>query len=288
MENKKTNKQERIKIKTLFIILTLELYTIFMIGQLGASQVSISKFITQSLIFILIALVILTRKDLRVFSILFFTLVYGSLIIYHALLGSESLESGIEYIWLSLIPIVGITAFFLINEIEDILNFALKKEIEQTLITIDKVTGYELEGALIKDLKIEMVKSKRHKCNLCVMIVELQYKNELKKLYSNSEMNEIYLAITNSINKLARLEDMKYRYKEDQFVLVLPFTNLEGIEIVKKRFKENLKNIKLSSIGKGEDILTFKYKIAIKEYDGVSDDPIEFLNVVQKELEYDV
>lgn len=288
MEKKEINKQENFKIKILFVGLILELYTVLMIGQLNRSTISIGEFVTQSLIFILIVLVILAKKDLKIFSILFFTLVYGTLIIYHALLGDSAIKAETEYLWLISIPIIGITVFFLISRIEYVLNFVAKKEIENNLITIDEITGYELEGALIKDLKKEMVKTKRHKCNLSVMLVEVQYTNELKKLYSTSEVNEIYLAIANSINKLARLEDMKYRYKEDQFILVLPFTNVEGIEIVKKRFKENLKNIKISSIGKGEDILTFKYKIAIKEYDGISDDPIEFLNAIEKELEYDV
>lgn len=284
---KEVSKENR-KVKMLFITLIVEIYVVCMLGQLASNRISIANFITQSLIFILLALVIILKRDFRVFSILFFTLVYGTAIIYNTLLVNSEETGNIVYIWLVLIPVVGITALLLINKIDEGIAIISKKEHEKSLVLLDEVTGYRTESALIKELKREIVKAKRHKYKLSIMIVELQYYNELKRLYSSKDINEIYMAIANAISNLARIEDTKFRYKENQFILVLPFTDIQGVEVVKSRFKENLKRIKVSSLGKGEDILTFKYKIAVKEYDGISEDPIKLLNDIERELEYDV
>lgn len=283
---KRTNRLDVIRLKLIFIILFIELYFVCMFSQLMSNEISVVDFITQSLIFLLISIVILTKKDLGVFSILFFTLVYGTAIIYDLLILNPGKENRISYLWIIMIPLVGITTFVLSKRLDFIIGLAYQKDIEQSFVTVDKVTGYELESALIKDLKREMIKSKRHGYSLSIMLVELEYANDLKKLYSESDVNSVYLEIANSINKLARLEDMKYRYKEDQFILVLPFTDINGVEVIRNRFSQNLKNVKISTIGKGEDILTFRYKIAIKEYDGESEDPILYLKEIEKELEY--
>lgn len=283
---KKSNRLDVIRLKVIFVILFVELYFVCMFSQLMSNEISVVNFITQSLIFILICLITLTKKDLGVFSILFFTLVYGTAIIYDLLIFNPGKGSRISYLWLIMIPLVGITTFILFKRLDAIIGLAYQKDIEQSLVTIDKVTGYELESALIKDLKREMIKSKRHEYSLSIMLVELEYASDLKKLYSESDVNEVYLEIASSINNLARLEDMKYRYKENQFILVLPFTDINGVEVIRNRFNQNLKNVKISTLRKGEDILTFRYKIAIKEYDGKSEDPILYLREIEKELEY--
>lgn len=284
----KINNQRRIT-KLIFILLITEIYIMATVVQLGTNNENLKSFIVESLIFILITLVIFLSKELKVFTILFFTLLYGAGIYLGILMQiNNSMYNITQYILLVLMPIIGITTFMLIIKIDELCIKAEEADRKKVLFTIDEVTGFENRGTLIKDLQREMVSSKRHKYPLSLMLVELQYANELKNLYNEDEINSIYLAIANTMNRLARIEDLKYRYDEHHFMLVIPFTDQKGVEIIKKRFKENLGSINIEMKTKGENLLKFQYKIAIKEYNEEIKEAIDFIKQVEKELEYDV
>lgn len=276
-------------IKILFLIFIVEMYLIATVNRLLSEIVDVREFIAQSMIFVLMTLIVILSRELRVVVILFFTLIYGGGVFLEVWFSNgQNLIGPGRYIILILMTVIGITMFLLMGKIEDIYQEALNRIDEKQLITIDNVTGFDNKTALIKDLKKEMLRSKRHRYPFVMMIVELQYGDELKKIYTKQEVDNIYLALANSITDLARVEDLKYRYDENKFVLLAPFTDSKGGEVIKNRFKDRLSRIEFNSEIKGDRILDFKYKISLKEYDKEGENPIELLNVCEKELEYDV
>ncbi|KGO13156.1 GGDEF domain-containing protein [Clostridium botulinum] len=194
----------------------------------------------------------------------------------------------ITYIWMVDIPLSAFISGKLsenINLIQSI-NTRLQKEYKD-LITIDKTTGLSnLKGFYI-DLDREMSKAKRHKLNLSLMIVKIQYYDELNAILGEKKMEEILKIISNVITLAIRGEDISYKLNKDTFAILMPSTNLQGAEVVKNRIKESIseENLKIKQEDKNVNI---DIKVGIVEYKNTIKEAFEFKELAEKELEYDV
>ncbi|NFL96459.1 diguanylate cyclase [Clostridium botulinum] len=212
---------------------------------------------------------------------------YVTFIIYNNTIHRNPVEL-ITYIWMVDIPLSAFISGKLsenINLIQSI-NTRLQKEYRD-LITIDKTTGLSnLKGFYI-DLDREMSKAKRHKLNLSLMIVKIQYYDELNAILGEKEMEEILKIISNVITLAIRGEDISYKLNKDTLAILMPSTNLQGAEVVKNRIKESIseKNLKIKQEDKNVNI---DIKVGIVEYKNTIKEAFEFKELAEKELEYDV
>lgn len=212
---------------------------------------------------------------------------YVTFIIYNNTIHRNPVEL-ITYIWMVDIPLSAFISGKLsenINLIQSI-NTRLQKEYRD-LITIDKTTGLSnLKGFYI-DLDREMSKAKRHELNLSLMIVKIQYYDELNAILGEKEMEEILKIISNVITLAIRGEDISYKLNKDTLAILMPSTNLQGAEVVKNRIKESIseKNLKIKQEDKNVNI---DIKVGIVEYKNTIKEAFEFKELAEKELEYDV
>ncbi|HBJ2611315.1 diguanylate cyclase [Clostridium botulinum] len=212
---------------------------------------------------------------------------YVTFIIYNNTIHRNPVEL-ITYIWMVDIPLSAFISGKLsenINLIQSI-NTRLQKEYRD-LITIDKTTGLSnLKGFYI-DLYREMSKAKRHKLNLSLMIVKIQYYDELNAILGEKEMEEILKIISNVITLAIRGEDISYKLNKDTLAILMPSTNLQGAEVVKNRIKESIseKNLKIKQEDKNVNI---DIKVGIVEYKNTIKEAFEFKELAETELEYDV
>ncbi|MBY6757704.1 GGDEF domain-containing protein [Clostridium botulinum] len=212
---------------------------------------------------------------------------YVTFIIYNNTIHRNPVEL-ITYIWMVDIPLSAFISGKLsenINLIQSI-NTRLQKEYRD-LITIDKTTGLSnLKGFYI-DLDREISKAKRHKLNLSLMIVKIQYYDELNAILGEKKMEEILKIISNVITLAIRGEDISYKLNKDTFAILMPSTNLQGAEVVKNRIKESIseENLKIKQEDKNVNI---DIKVGIVEYKNTIKEAFEFKELAEKELEYDV
>ncbi|MFV3010429.1 GGDEF domain-containing protein [Clostridium botulinum] len=212
---------------------------------------------------------------------------YVTFIIYNNTIHRNPVEL-ITYIWMIDMPLSAFISGKLsenINLIQSI-NTRLQKEYRD-LITIDKTTGLSnLKGFYI-DLDREMSKAKRHKLNLSLMIVKIQYYDELNAILGEKKMEEILKIISNVITLAIRGEDISYKLNKDTFAILMPSTNLQGAEVVKNRIKESIseENLKIKQEDKNVNI---DIKVGIVEYKNTIKEAFEFKELAEKELEYDV
>ncbi|HID0828026.1 TPA: GGDEF domain-containing protein, partial [Clostridium botulinum] len=212
---------------------------------------------------------------------------YGTFIIYNNTIHRNPVEL-ITYIWMVDIPLGAFISGKLsenINLIQSI-NTRLQKEYRD-LITIDKTTGLSnLKGFYI-DLDREMSKAKRHELNLSLMIVKIQYYDELNAILGEKKMEEILKIISNVITLAIRGEDISYKLNKNTLAILMPSTNLQGAEVVKNRIKESIseKNLKIKQEDKNVNI---DIKVGIVEYKNTIKEAFEFKELAEKELEYDV
>ncbi|WP_061322161.1 GGDEF domain-containing protein [Clostridium botulinum] len=212
---------------------------------------------------------------------------YVTFIIYNNTIHRNPVEL-ITYIWMVDIPLSAFISGKLsenINLIQSI-NTRLQKEYRD-LIIIDKTTGLSnLKGFYI-DLDREMSKAKRHKLNLSLMIVKIQYYDELNAILGEKKMEEILKIISNVITLAIRGEDISYKLNKDTFAILMPSTNFQGAEVVKNRIKESIseENLKIKQEDKNVNI---DIKVGIVEYKNTIKEAFEFKELAEKELEYDV
>ncbi|PIH05763.1 GGDEF domain-containing protein [Clostridium combesii] len=212
---------------------------------------------------------------------------YVTFIIYNNTIHRNPVEL-ITYIWMVDIPLSAFISGKLsenINLIQSI-NTRLQKEYRD-LITIDRTTGLSnLKGFYI-DLDREMSKAKRHKLNLSLMIVKIQYYDELNAILGEKKMEEILKIISNVITLAIRGEDISYKLNKDTLAILMPSTNLQGAEVVKNRIKESIseENLKIKQEDKNVNI---DIKVGIVEYKNTIKEAFEFKELAEKELEYDV
>lgn len=212
---------------------------------------------------------------------------YVTFIIYNNTIHRNPVEL-ITYIWMVDIPLSAFISGKLsenINLIQSI-NTRLQKEYRD-LITIDKTTGLSnLKGFYI-DLDREMSKAKRHELNLSLMIVKIQYYDELNAILGEKKMEEILKIISNVITLAIRGEDISYKLNKDTLAILMPSTNLQGAEVVKNRIKESIseENLKIKQEDKNVNI---DIKVGIVEYKNTIKEAFEFKELAEKELEYDV
>ncbi|NFR66912.1 diguanylate cyclase [Clostridium botulinum] len=212
---------------------------------------------------------------------------YVTFIIYNNTIHRNPVEL-ITYIWMIDMPLSAFISGKLsenINLIQSI-NTRLQKEYRD-LITIDKTTGLSnLKGFYI-DLDREMSKAKRHKLNLSLMIVKIQYYDELNTILGEKKMEEILKIISNVITLAIRGEDISYKLNKDTFAILMPSTNLQGAEVAKNRIKESIseENLKIKQEDKNVNI---DIKVGIVEYKNTIKEAFEFKELAEKELEYDV
>lgn len=193
-----------------------------------------------------------------------------------------------SYMWIVAMPVTA----YLSGRISMILKEAyseleiLKNQVEE-LVTIDRTTGMTNIKGFYGDLHKEMSKSKRHKFNLTVMVVKMQYYGEVLNLVGETKIEEIMKGISRIIEESTRNEDEKYRIYRDTFTVIMPNTDEEGAEIVKNRVKER---IKLISIDEEEKKQKYKldFKVGILQYRDNIESTFEYKELLERELEFDV
>ncbi|EJO5347865.1 GGDEF domain-containing protein [Clostridium botulinum] len=212
---------------------------------------------------------------------------YGTYIIYNNIIYKKQVDL-MTYIWMLDIPLSAFISGKLSENINLIQskNDKLQKEYRE-LITIDKTTGLSnLKGFYI-DLDREISKARRHKLSLSLMIIKIQYYDELNAIVGDKKMNEILKIISNVITLAIRGEDISYKLTKDTLSVLMPSTNIQGAEVVKNRIKESIgeENLKIKQEDKNVNI---DIKIGIVEYKDTIKEAFEFKELAERELEYDV
>lgn len=212
--------------------------------------------------------------------------IYGSVIFYQLVLGYSQTWT-LNYIWFGFYPIsafIGGSIHQIIEHQTELLNRC--ENLTEKVVNIDDVTGFGNARELLRDLDREMSRSKRFKYPLTLMIVQIQYFEELLSIYGD-EGSKLIKDLSSVIDKALRIEDLRFRLEDDLFALVLPYTRPEDTLVVKERIMKNLESMSID-----DSSSLNRYRIEIKtgaaEYTKEIPNPMAFKALALKELEYDV
>lgn len=280
---KKINK----KIDIFFLLLMILIFVIITYVFLTNKELGLNQYILLGLNFIIIVIAYYTSVVLGLLNSALIIFIYGSYILYQNIILNNTSNFN-NHIWIIIFPISGYIAGKLgdytrrlgikIEEFED----QIKK-----LVTIDEITGLNNIKEFVRDLEEEVSRERRHSSGLVLMLIEIQYFDELIGVYGKIKANEISKIMARIIKKVTRNEDKRYKVHKDMFAIIMPNTDVKGAKIVKARLKQELENIIIRD-GQQTEELKFDIKVGYLKYNSKIRNPFEFKELVEKELEFDV
>lgn len=269
-----------------FSLLITLIFIIITYIFLTTSELEFNQYLLLGLNFLIIVIAYFTNVIVGLISSAFLVFALGSYILYHKFL--NSLVSSDNYFWIIVFPlssfIVGKFGDY-ISELQENYN-RLQNQINN-LVTIDEVTGLNNMKEFKKDLEEEMSRAKRHEFGLVLMIIEIQYFEELLNIYGRKKTNKIVKIMASLIEKVTRNEDKRYKIDEQTFAIIMPNTKAEGARIVISRLKKKLENILINNEN-NEEKLKFDIKFGFLEYNEKIKDALQFKEMTERELEFDV
>ncbi len=280
----------RINKKIDLLILTLLVFIFLIVGIVILSirtENKLNVFIMLAIIFFIIMLTYLSNSIVGLITSSIIIFMYTSYILYNNITHNMDVEF-ISYMWIVAIPISSIIMGNLnknINELQDT-NTKLSKQYKE-LVTIDGETGLRNLKIFYNDVNMEISKSIRHNTNFSLMIVKLPYYGNLQTIFGENKTNKIVKYISSNIIECTRNEDIIYSLQKDMIGILMPNTSFEGSKVVKDRIKKRIKDLNLDLNNRGKYV-NIDVKIAFLEYKDIFGDSINFKNVVEEELQYDV
>ncbi|MDB0437923.1 diguanylate cyclase domain-containing protein [Clostridioides difficile] len=279
-----TNKKIDLLMLSLFVFIFLIVGIVILSIR---TENKLNVFIMLSVIFFIIMLTYLSNSVVGLITSSITIFIYTSYILYNNITHNIEVEF-ISYIWIIAIPISSIIMGNInknINKLQ-LTNIKLTEQYKE-LVTIDSETGLRNLKIFYNDVNMEISKSVRHTTTFSLMIVKLPYYGNLQTIFGESKTNEIVKYISSNIVECTRNEDIIYSLQKDMIGILMPNTTLEGSKVVRDRIKKSIKELNLDLNNKGKYV-NIDVKIAILEYRDTFGDSINFKNMVEEELQYDV
>lgn len=279
-----TNKKIDLLMLSLFVFIFLIVGIVILSIR---TENKLNVFIMLSVIFFIIMLTYLSNSVVGLITSSITIFIYTSYILYNNITHNIDVEF-ISYIWIIAIPISSIIMGNInknINELQ-LTNIKLTEQYKE-LVTIDNETGLRNLKIFYNDVDMEISKSVRYTTTFSLMIVKLPYYENLQTIFGESKTNKIVKYISSNIVECTRNEDIIYSLQKDMIGILMPNTALEGSKVVRDRIKKRIKELNLDLNNKGRYV-NIDVKIAILEYKDTFGNSINFKNMVEEELQYDV
>ncbi|HHD2751570.1 TPA: diguanylate cyclase [Clostridium perfringens] len=271
----------------LFLSLLLEVSILLIILSLRLQSLNLEDFILIGIMIVISFFAYLKGSIFSIISSIITIFIYASLNLYNNFVKLEEVSPNV-YIWIIFIPIITITIgcfSTILNQIQE--EYMKIKESHESLVTIDKRTGLSNLRGFYQDIGRGISKAKRRGYALTLMIITFPYFNEFKSILDPNSLKELEVDIADALSSSVRNEDITYKFGEDYFAVLMEETDIKGAEVVKKRLKEKLQNISKRVKNKDESIM-LEVKIGIAQYDENIKNAIEFKEIAERELEFDV
>lgn len=149
-----------------------------------------------------------------------------------------------------------------LNERNIHLNVALKKI--QDLAVTDELTGLHNRRSIMAELTKEWDRTKRTNNHFCIALLDLDLFKEINDTYGHLAGDNVLKQFAATVSKELRSADAIGRYGGEEFLLIMPNTQIIEARKVAERIREKVGEHEHNEINQG---LTVKVSIGITEYD---------------------
>jgi len=220
---------------------------------------------------------------------LLFIFGYGSFTIYQAVTLGDLVGTS-NYFWLVMTPIVTVLAWLLTQT-----NRKLQEENDRlqrqslSLAMIDERTRLKNTLSYQQDITTFMALSERYKIPLTLLVINVKYWDEIKRIMTADKFSSVLLEVSDISQSLVRTNDSLYLLNNENptWGIVL-FTDIEGAEIVIKRFKDKIDELNEYEF-KEKYTVELQLRVGTAQYDPKNPvSPLELISVAKRTMEYDV
>ncbi len=112
--------------------------------------------------------------------------------------------------------------------------------------TLDALTGYNNRHQFEKRLKETTAVAKRQNQSLCCIMSDIDFFKKVNDTYGHSVGDCVLKNVAKTIKKELREEDIASRYGGEEFIFLLPHTNIEEAKIVAERLRKAIEKKKIN------------------------------------------
>jgi diguanylate cyclase (GGDEF)-like protein/PAS domain S-box-containing protein len=144
----------------------------------------------------------------------------------------------------------------------------------QYLSRIDDLTGLLNRRVLIEKLEDEVRRIERYKSKLSLIICDIDYFKEINDKYGHDIGDKVLRMVSRLFTESIRSTDIIGRYGGDEFLVILPETNIEGAKEIAERIRSSVENFKFKV---GEMLINPTVSLGIAEFNPEKEDVSELI-----------
>ena len=151
----------------------------------------------------------------------------------------------------------------------------------QQLVTVDPLTGLENRRSLVEFGEVQLKLAQRYNFFFSIMMIDLDYFKKINAIYGHPLGDEILKNIAKILKDSLRNVDHLGRFGGDEFVIILPNTNLKNAVVTAEKVREAIANFKHNI---EEQIIQATVSIGIASYNPLDDDVNQILERADQAL----
>ncbi len=138
--------------------------------------------------------------------------------------------------------------FHVANREKKILRMQELKRTFKNRAYIDNLTRFYRRDLLSDILEREFHASKRYGYHFSVLMLDLDDFKLINDTYGHQIGDRVLKEVAASISKILRKSDIAIRYGGEEFLIILPYTDLEKAKIVAEKIRKNIEKLKINGL----------------------------------------
>jgi diguanylate cyclase (GGDEF)-like protein len=151
----------------------------------------------------------------------------------------------------------------------------------QQLVTVDPLTGLENCRSIMIFTELQIKLAQRYKTFFSILLIDLDYFKKINDTYGHLIGDEILKNIAKILKYVLRNVDHIGRFGGEEFIVILPNTNLKNAVLVAEKVREAIANFKHNI---EEQIIQATVSIGIASYNSLDDDANQIIKRADQAL----
>ena len=151
----------------------------------------------------------------------------------------------------------------------------------QQLVTVDPLTGLENCRSIMIFTELQIKLAQRYKSFFSILLIDLDYFKKINDTYGHLIGDEILKNIAKILKYVLRNVDHIGRFGGEEFIVILPNTNLKNAVLVAEKVREAIANFKHNI---EEQIIQATVSIGIASYNSLDDDANQIIKRADQAL----
>lgn len=141
-------------------------------------------------------------------------------------------------------PIRSILSDYLTNVLKTAISILSESKIVEEirlLALTDEVTGCFNQRKLVEDLNFFIARYPQERVGFSLLFVDIDYFKNVNDQYGHVVGSQLLIDMSSVLKNQLRSSDLVYRYGGDEFIVILPRTNIEETKKIALRISESVK-----------------------------------------------